>query len=362
MLIMGGTFPTTNDCDAPNQLGTHNLDLGQQNPSHADWNLFQPNITEYVVPKPILNIIGGSPNGGATKTAPIRGYGDSDLNALLTRTAKIPDRTPTRDVTNLPSTNKSPAISTGAIAGIAIGAFLLTTFLIFLCFHLLKKHRQKHKPPHPAVLGELSAHPDLLPWSHSSPNTPYTPTTTSPFIPRHPSTSPTNNPSTMYTHPVELEAPPPGTTSFFHPGDGRHYELAHGHGYPSPSSHHSGTTPTTQNITKIDSEGRVWVQVHSPHTTPSLAPVPPVAGVRVGTPVGQGVGEVPKELSTDGTGTGTGTSRSGGEEEWGTGGGGGYRDSSSRSPAGMSSGSPGGGAGAAQTGEWSPRHLTYYHP
>ena len=190
MLIMGGTFPTTNDCDAPNQFGTHNLDLGEQNPNHADWNLYQPNITEYVVPKPILNVIGGSGDGSATKTAPVRGYGDQDLNVLLTRTAKIPDRTPTRDVTsspNSPNNTKSSNLSTGAIVGISIGAFLVTVSLIFVCFCLFRKHRERNTPPHPAVLGELSANPDLShPWSPNISSGVYTPTTphpTSPFIP-----------------------------------------------------------------------------------------------------------------------------------------------------------------------------------
>ena len=60
MLIIGGTFPTSDMCDAPDVFGTHNLDLGKQNPKGAEWNLFNPNLTSYKVPSEIINVVGGA--------------------------------------------------------------------------------------------------------------------------------------------------------------------------------------------------------------------------------------------------------------------------------------------------------------
>jgi hypothetical protein len=60
MIIIGGTFPLVDDCDAPNVWGTHNLDLGKQNVNNAMWNVYQPNLTSYVVPTEIISRIGGS--------------------------------------------------------------------------------------------------------------------------------------------------------------------------------------------------------------------------------------------------------------------------------------------------------------
>lgn len=59
MLIIGGTFPLTNACDAPNVWGTHSLDLGKQNPSNAMWYTYRSNLTSYVVPDEIISKIGG---------------------------------------------------------------------------------------------------------------------------------------------------------------------------------------------------------------------------------------------------------------------------------------------------------------
>lgn len=58
MLIVGGTFPLSDDCDSPTTWGTHNLDLGKQ--TGKMWNDYQLNITSYVVPSEIISVVGGS--------------------------------------------------------------------------------------------------------------------------------------------------------------------------------------------------------------------------------------------------------------------------------------------------------------
>lgn len=60
MLIIGGTFPLSDDCDAPSVAGTHNLNLGKQNVDNAMWYQYLPNITSYEVPSEIISQIGGS--------------------------------------------------------------------------------------------------------------------------------------------------------------------------------------------------------------------------------------------------------------------------------------------------------------
>jgi hypothetical protein len=60
MIIMGGNFTNTTQCDAPTIQGQHNLDLGQDNADKLKWASYMPNKTEYSVPPEILRITGGS--------------------------------------------------------------------------------------------------------------------------------------------------------------------------------------------------------------------------------------------------------------------------------------------------------------
>lgn len=58
MLIIGGTFPLTQDCDSPAQWGTHNVDLGEV--SGSKWQTYATNRTSYIVPPEVIAIVGGS--------------------------------------------------------------------------------------------------------------------------------------------------------------------------------------------------------------------------------------------------------------------------------------------------------------
>lgn len=60
MLVIGGIFPDSDDCDAPDAWGTHNLNLGKTNDSYAMWAPFQPTLKEYFVPSEVVDLIGGS--------------------------------------------------------------------------------------------------------------------------------------------------------------------------------------------------------------------------------------------------------------------------------------------------------------
>lgn len=59
MLIIGGTFPLTDECDSPNTWGVHNLNLGKNGPQKSLWDLYYPNTTTYAVPQEIVARIGG---------------------------------------------------------------------------------------------------------------------------------------------------------------------------------------------------------------------------------------------------------------------------------------------------------------
>lgn len=152
MLIIGGTFPLTENCDSPPTWGTHNLDLGKQ--SGKMWNDYQINITSYVVPSEVISVVGGSSLGGATATAPAAGFDNSDLSVYFTQRATVASRTPTRAIpTSTGSSTNSPSskrLSTGAIAGIAVAGAVVLLALLLGAFCCIRRHRRNHLKPPPA--------------------------------------------------------------------------------------------------------------------------------------------------------------------------------------------------------------------
>lgn len=148
MLIHGGFFPLTNDCDVPDQWGLHDMSLGRQNKDKSPWMLYDPELTKYAVPTDIISVVGGNPTGGATKTAPADGFDHQDLKALMTRTASAGSRTATRDVSGPTETGdheSGATLSTGAIAGIAAGGAVALIAVLVTCFCLIRKHRRRRE-------------------------------------------------------------------------------------------------------------------------------------------------------------------------------------------------------------------------
>ena len=60
MIVMGGTFPYSEQCDATNVYGQHNVDLGLLNQINASWTAFRNDNPPYRLPPVLYNIIGGS--------------------------------------------------------------------------------------------------------------------------------------------------------------------------------------------------------------------------------------------------------------------------------------------------------------
>ena len=59
MLIIGGWFPLYDKCDAPAGQGQHNMVPGFNGGEAKLWDKFDPKLTNYVVPSPIVSAIGG---------------------------------------------------------------------------------------------------------------------------------------------------------------------------------------------------------------------------------------------------------------------------------------------------------------
>ena len=190
MLIVGGWFPLAAPaCDAPAQWGTHNLDLGEQNPERAAWQLYSPNKTAYAVPGPVLAVVGGDAAGAATRTSPAAGWGHPDLAVLMTRKASAAARTPTRAVPAAPGAAGGPHLAAGAVAGIAVGAaVVLLAAAAGLCCVVRRHAARRHSGSYTtaAAPGAAVASPargaysdglDSPPWSpqshgQGSPDTP----------------------------------------------------------------------------------------------------------------------------------------------------------------------------------------------
>ncbi|KAL2164453.1 hypothetical protein VTH06DRAFT_3669 [Thermothelomyces fergusii] len=290
MIVMGGTFPTTDSCDAPAQYGLHNMDLGMQNEVNALWRYFKTNLTQYAVPDPIVRVIGGSASGGATKTAPAHGFSHPDLRVLMTRKASIATRTPTRAI---PSATGSPeandgSLSAGAIAGIAVGGAVALLTLLTALFFIRRFRRRKYDttttttPTATTLLPPyLSPPSDAGAWSSVT----YTTLSNNPYSshsPYSPHSAFANHAQTNGTHhisgPAELSAPvgaelpaeltpPASAPALAYPWT--NISPATG-GFAGSSIAEAGTETATSTgsgepipRTKIDADGHVWVQVTS---------------------------------------------------------------------------------------------------
>ncbi|KAK3953572.1 hypothetical protein QBC32DRAFT_360901 [Pseudoneurospora amorphoporcata] len=275
--------------EGPDQV----LDLGEQNAKKEPWQLFNPNLTTHVVPDAVVKAVGGGKDGGATKTEPEKGWAHPDLKVLLTREAKFAAKTATRSVPSATSSSDANRggthLSKGAIAGIAVGgAVAIIAALVGTCW-FIRRHRQGRIQDEKsrrekafadgAGLGAVASQSDgVPPWSPGmTATTGYTPTTPYSDGPFQRQQQEGSVYSANFPRPLaELE----GNTYWQGP-DGVTYELT------SPASAVSEQQQSLQ--TKIDSQGRVWMQV-------------PPAGRG-----GPGSSPVSRHGAVTGTGAGSGT-------------------------------------------------------
>lgn len=196
MLIIGGTFPGSDMCDAPDVVGTHNLNLGKNNPKQAKWELFDPHLTTYNVPSEIIAVVGGSATGGATVSAPAGEWNNRDLRVYFQQQATYPPRSPTRF---LPNTGSAPdpgsKTNKGAIIGGAVGGGLAVLLLLGLAIFFWMRRR-----------GRRASHrePEM---AHSQSNV--RTDATGPGIP--PQSSPSTGLPSYAVEPKPMPPPAPGT-------------------------------------------------------------------------------------------------------------------------------------------------------
>ena len=170
MLIMGGHFPNSTECDVPSIYGQHGLDLSRANPLGAKWAAFDATRITYAVPPDITKVVGGDDSGKATVTQPEKGWDTGDLAVVFKRNYTPPPRQPTRHIPTATATATATATSpptapsdstNTAILGSAIGA--ISAFIIVsgiaLCLFLRRRRRRRNnnnKKPNPAPYLDVS--------------------------------------------------------------------------------------------------------------------------------------------------------------------------------------------------------------
>ncbi|KAB5530408.1 hypothetical protein GE09DRAFT_974348 [Coniochaeta sp. 2T2.1] len=164
LFVIGGTYTDTDACDlAFDAWAMHNFWTGTSQNSGDNqtyWALYDPNVTSNVVPVDVYSAVGGNKYGGATLGGPKAGFdlGNKPLQDLLGRRPSFPQRSPTRQIpapTNsstptptptptLPAT-PGPALSTGAIVGIAIGGAVALGLVLLVWFCIGRRTVRRRK-------------------------------------------------------------------------------------------------------------------------------------------------------------------------------------------------------------------------
>jgi LPXTG-motif cell wall-anchored protein len=104
-------------------------------------SVFMTNTTNYQVPQKVLELTGGTADGGATKKDPALGWTDQGLKTVFAtrRKATLTGSSPTASAT--PSKSH-----TGAIAGGVVGGVVGLVLLAVLGFFLYRRRQRKHGP------------------------------------------------------------------------------------------------------------------------------------------------------------------------------------------------------------------------
>ncbi|OAP65479.1 hypothetical protein AYL99_01451 [Fonsecaea erecta] len=155
MIVMGGNFTNSTACDVPAIQGQHNLNLGQYDSTDAKWYPYLPNLTEYLVPPAILQVAGGTPEGGAINNAPVTGWSDDRLSVYFGEKAVVSSRTPTRALpsatatppppTPTPTHRPSKKTETGAIVGGTVGGVAALVLAIAIVWFCVRRYKKKKK-------------------------------------------------------------------------------------------------------------------------------------------------------------------------------------------------------------------------
>ncbi|KAK6533997.1 hypothetical protein TWF281_005337 [Arthrobotrys megalospora] len=123
MLILGGFFPFRDECDAPDQVGIHNLNLSGSNIEQTIWADFKVGLDDYHVPTAVVDSL------NLTNGSPVVTFNHPDLKTLVNR-APSETRMPTRDVSP-PTSGLSNHDRTIVLATTIPGGILILALLFF---------------------------------------------------------------------------------------------------------------------------------------------------------------------------------------------------------------------------------------
>ncbi|KAE9973280.1 hypothetical protein BLS_003664 [Venturia inaequalis] len=149
MLTVGGSLNlnVTSGCDWE-EKGVAILDL-----STKQWgSVFNAKAPAYTVTQDVVNIIGGTPKGGAAMLAPVGGFSDPKLKTLFSP----PKQVPTPSGTSPPTTSSPvPAnkVNGGAIAGGIIAGLACLALIAGLILFFLRRRRQQNQAITPDTPG-----------------------------------------------------------------------------------------------------------------------------------------------------------------------------------------------------------------
>ncbi|KAH7080975.1 hypothetical protein FB567DRAFT_595300 [Paraphoma chrysanthemicola] len=148
MIVMGGTFPSIDTCDAPEVKGQHNVDMGTIMMPGALWYGFNQNNPPYRVPDVLVNVIGGTVRGGANITGPKsnRTYD----RYLFEKEYKVPQRYPTPVSAASATAGPTPkGLSRGVLVGIIVGSIaggVLIGLGVFYFVHIVRRRARGQEP------------------------------------------------------------------------------------------------------------------------------------------------------------------------------------------------------------------------
>ncbi|KAK6517018.1 hypothetical protein TWF506_006896 [Arthrobotrys conoides] len=151
LMVFGGSkvkevegFTGPGNCDGNGNAGFI-MDL-----NNAVWlENYDGRRANYTVPERVRAVIGGSPTGGATMGQPVDGFADPTLSEILRVPISTASSNPTATGSGGPPAPTSTSdtgdggISTGAIAGIAVGVALVAIAGLFFLWRWTRKRKQQ---------------------------------------------------------------------------------------------------------------------------------------------------------------------------------------------------------------------------
>ena len=181
MVVVGGIKPSgtsfqpwrSDGCDTDPQF-SQGLGIFSFN-SHTWTTNYDPaaGADPYYIHPSISKVIGGNRTGGATKRTPNSGFSSDALRMLMSSNQQTSNKSFTAAPTGPPNTTRKPRLSSGAIAGTAIGVAASAILVVGIVSYILYRRRFHHeersssassasstsRPTQPSIFHEVYAAP-----------------------------------------------------------------------------------------------------------------------------------------------------------------------------------------------------------